>query len=124
MKKTHPLFYKIGAALLAAAVLCGGPLPYRAAAEQDQYCLCGDVDGDGKVTAADARKILRFAVQLETPDASLLRLADLDGSGAAEAADARTALRIAVALEERPAHRPGDPVRENAVPATCAAEGS
>lgn len=53
----------------------------------------GDVDGDGKVTASDARLILRAAVGLETLD---LERADVDGDGKITSADAREALRTAV----------------------------
>lgn len=53
----------------------------------------GDVDGDGKVTASDARLILRASVGLETLD---LERADVDGDGKITSADAREALRTAV----------------------------
>ena len=59
----------------------------------------GDVDANGKFSAADARKILRAAVHLEdlTPEEALL--ADVDMNGSVAAADARVALRLAVKLE-------------------------
>lgn len=53
----------------------------------------GDVDGDGKVTASDARLILRASVGLETLD---LERADVDGDGKITSADAREALRTAI----------------------------
>lgn len=53
----------------------------------------GDVDGDGKVTASDARLILRASVGLENLD---LERADVDGDGKITSADAREALRTAV----------------------------
>ena len=59
----------------------------------------GDIDNDGKVTASDARTILRAAVGLATLSAEKKQLADLDLDGIITAADARIALRIAVGLE-------------------------
>lgn len=56
----------------------------------------GDADGDGRITAADARLILRAAVGLE--EVSLER-GDMDGDGKITAADAREVLRDSVGLE-------------------------
>lgn len=64
--------------------------------EYEAPVVLGDVDGDGKITAADARLILRAAVGLEMLDAAM---ADLDGDGKISAADAREALRIATGQE-------------------------
>ncbi|MBO5396455.1 MAG: N-acetylmuramoyl-L-alanine amidase [Clostridia bacterium] len=57
----------------------------------------GDADGDGKVTASDARLILRAAVGLEKIDTAR---GDLDGDGKITSEDSRKALRIATGLEE------------------------
>lgn len=57
----------------------------------------GDVDGDGKVTAFDARLILRAAVGLEEIS---LKTADLDGDGEITSSDAREALNIVTGKEE------------------------
>ncbi|MBR3767516.1 MAG: N-acetylmuramoyl-L-alanine amidase [Clostridia bacterium] len=59
--------------------------------------IVGDVDGDGKVTAADARLILRASVGLEEID---LETGDIDGDGKITSSDARAALRISTGLEE------------------------
>ncbi|MBQ6899050.1 MAG: N-acetylmuramoyl-L-alanine amidase [Clostridia bacterium] len=56
----------------------------------------GDVDGDGRVTAEDARIILRAAVGLEDADPER---GDIDGDGAVTAADARSALRFSSGQE-------------------------
>lgn len=58
--------------------------------------LKGDADGDGKITSADARLILRASVGLEDV---LLERGDLDGDGKITASDAREALRISVGKE-------------------------
>ena len=56
----------------------------------------GDADGDGKVTASDARLILRAATGLEK---LATEKGDLDGDGKITASDARDALRIATGQE-------------------------
>ena len=60
----------------------------------------GDTDADGRVTAYDARMILRTAVGLEKPDRQTLTVADIDRDGRVTAADARLALRTGVGLEK------------------------
>lgn len=61
--------------------------------------VMGDIDGDGKVTAADARLALRAAVDLDILTEEQLKAADMDGDGKVTAADARLILRKAVNLE-------------------------
>ncbi len=58
--------------------------------------ITGDADADGRVTAADARLVLRAGVGLAAPD--LARM-DADADGSVSAADARLVLRFAVGLE-------------------------
>ena len=62
----------------------------------------GDVDGDGKITASDARLALRRAVDLETWNemAPQFLSADVDMDGKVTASDARKILRAAVDLED------------------------
>ena len=61
----------------------------------------GDVDLDGKVTASDARLLLRRVVDLADPEFTddLIPWGDFDGDGNITASDARTALRMAVELD-------------------------
>ena len=61
--------------------------------------LYGDVNFDGKITAADARLILRSAAQMELLTAAQLMVADLNGDTKVNSADARKALRISAGLE-------------------------
>ena len=63
--------------------------------------LPGDVDGDGKVTSADARLALRASVKLENikKGSAAFTSADVDGSGSIDASDARLILRASVGLE-------------------------
>lgn len=60
----------------------------------------GDLNNDGKITAADARLALRLSVGLDEATDSLVYAGDLDGDGAVTAADARILLRISVGLED------------------------
>ncbi len=59
-----------------------------------------DVNGDGKVTAADARIVLRYSVALETMGAVDILFADADEDGNIRASDARIALRTSVGLDD------------------------
>ena len=60
----------------------------------------GDLDGDGKVTASDARSILRLSVELTDCVPVIRQYADTNGDKTVSAADARIALRVSVKLEE------------------------
>ena len=64
----------------------------------------GDVDRDGKVTTADARKVLRIALDLEAVSRYSIpfRQADMDNNGSISVAEARSILRIAVNLDPLP----------------------
>ena len=59
----------------------------------------GDVDGDGQVTAADARLILRRAAKLIKFTMEQDALADVDNDKKVTAKDARKVLRVAAQLE-------------------------
>jgi hypothetical protein len=69
-----------------------------ASASETRYL--GDVSGDGKVSATDARQVLRVAAMLDefTPDK--LILADTNEDGKITSSDARMVLRMAAMLEE------------------------
>lgn len=58
----------------------------------------GDLNFDGKVSAADSRLALRFAVSLDTPTALQIKIGDINGDGKINSADARDILITAVAL--------------------------
>ena len=60
----------------------------------------GDVNGDGNISAADARTALRISAQLESADEFMCKFADVDGNGSVSASDARTILRAAASLED------------------------
>jgi len=60
----------------------------------------GDVDGDGEISASDARLALRASVGLEDLSDSEVKAADVDGDGSISSADARLILRASVGLED------------------------
>ena len=59
----------------------------------------GDVDGDGQITAADARLVLRASSGLESLTPEQQEAADINRDGVVTAADARQILRISAKLE-------------------------
>lgn len=69
------------------------------ALKEDESFLLGDVNKDGKLTAADARLALRVSAKLETLTDYILKVADMNKDGKITAADARTILRKSAKLE-------------------------
>lgn len=59
----------------------------------------GDLNDDGKITAADARLALRAAVGLEVLTHEYFRRVDFEGEGKISAANARLILRVSVGLD-------------------------
>ena len=84
---------------LAAATLLFTVFTFSASAAQK-----GDVDGDGQITAGDARLTLRLAVGLDYCDdeSDTFHTADINADHMITAADARLILRTAVELEYHP----------------------
>ena len=64
----------------------------------------GDLDGDDKVTSADARLALRMSVGLDVCDDALFPSADVDNDREITPADARIILRVSVGLESFHVH--------------------
>lgn len=58
----------------------------------------GDLNSDGKVTAADARTILRIAAKLENPDDITKSAADINSDGSVITSEARDVLRFSAKL--------------------------
>ena len=61
--------------------------------------IAGDIDGNGTISANDARLVLRSAVRLENLNSRQLRAADVYKDGSITANDARLILRASVKLE-------------------------
>lgn len=81
----------ISISMLIVFIICMLPV-FSSAAIQ------GDVNGDGKVAAVDARLALRNSVGLEKFDKNKTARADMNGDGKITAADARSILRKSVGL--------------------------
>lgn len=60
----------------------------------------GDVDSNGKITASDARVILRAAAKIQSLDVSQTLIADINGDNKITASDARKVLRMSAKLED------------------------
>lgn len=71
-------------------------------AEREKYMVekhFGDIDNDGKITAADARFVLRYSVGLEEFSYELLKRVDYYNTDTVTALNARTTLRLSVGLD-------------------------
>lgn len=62
--------------------------------------ILGDIDCDGRITAADARQTLRHSAGVEKLDDMVLSVADVNKDGKVNAADARAILRCAANIEK------------------------
>ena len=62
--------------------------------------MLGDVDGNKKVNASDARKVLRYVAGLEQLNSTQLKAANVDGNKSVTATDARRILRHVAGLEK------------------------
>lgn len=60
--------------------------------------IMGDVDGDGRVTIADAVAIMRHALDLTHIPAQYMPYADVNGDGAVNLSDAVTVMRMAIGV--------------------------
>lgn len=66
--------------------------------EKALTAISGDVNGDGKVTAIDARWVLQIAAGVKTVADEEMAMADVNGDGKVTAIDARKILQIAAGL--------------------------
>lgn len=66
--------------------------------QYDVNGLKGDVNADGRITAADARLVLRFAAKLEKYTQSQAKISDMNDDGRITSADARLILRMSAQL--------------------------
>lgn len=83
----------------ATAPLASGMTLTKANGEKKTIIVKGDITGDGKITAADARSALRQAVGLDDSGAWQKIAAKVTAGEKVTAADARRILRAAVGLE-------------------------
>ncbi len=91
--------------LFVCAVIMIGSLALTSSAGAGSFCpAMGDADADGRVTAADARLVLRCSVGLEKKDDRMEERGDIDRDDRITAGDARLILRRSVGLEKGFAH--------------------
>lgn len=83
----------------------------------------GDVNNDGKRSAADARLLLRVSAQLENNSVYILTYGDYNKDGQITAADARTALRVSAQLENIECILHGHDIIEVIIEPTCTEGG-
>jgi hypothetical protein len=60
--------------------------------------ITGDANGDGKISAIDARIVLKMAANGQAPTAEELALLDTNGDGKISAIDARNILKMAASV--------------------------
>ncbi len=80
--------------ILALVLMCTF-IPFSTVNAEDEP-VKGDANGDGVVTALDARIVLQFAVSPDRVNAETLRLLDMDNNYRITAMDARYILRMAI----------------------------
>ena len=64
----------------------------------DESVFLGDVNGDGRITAYDARLVLRYSAKMESFTEKQKGFADVNSDGKITSADARIVLRMAAKL--------------------------
>ncbi|MBQ3537083.1 MAG: hypothetical protein IJA39_00755, partial [Clostridia bacterium] len=91
-----------GKAVENAALIGTGMVLTMADGSKKEIVVYGDVDGDGKISAADARLALRASVGLENfkEDSAKYKAAKRGSVDKLSAADARLILRASVGLED------------------------
>jgi len=61
--------------------------------------MLGDLDGNGKITASDARMLLRYSAKLINLTPAQIKISDINKDGKISASDARLLLRVSARLE-------------------------
>lgn len=98
-------------------------ISFSAFAENIDTTKIGDVNGDSKITASDARIVLRVAAHLEPETENIQLYGDINKDKKITASDARTILRIAANLENIDCIIHGHDLTKKIIEATCTAEG-
>ena len=65
------------------------------------FTIKGDANADGKITAKDARAMLRIAAKLDNPDEVTKEAADIDSDGKVTSKEARSVLRFTAKLQKK-----------------------
>ena len=83
-----------------AVVRTGCVIKHASGTAEYTLVLMGDVNFDGKVTAADARLALRVSAKMDTVTDIQTIAADVDFNSKITAADARLILRVSAKMQE------------------------
>lgn len=100
--KEYPVEYKVPNHTETKYALTGDELFVNFDGRQGEtvrICILGDADNNGIVTAADARKTLRYAAKIEMFPEFFDKGCDFNGNGIADASDARKILRVAAKID-------------------------
>ena len=89
---------KINIGIDDSAIITNG-LKFSLGNTEYSIILKGDANADGKITASDARTILRIAAKLENPDDVTKESADINSDGKVTSSEARSVLRFAAKLD-------------------------
>ncbi len=97
---TKPAKFEVKGEQAFTCKICGHVTETKEIPALEFDYMLGDVDGNGKIAAADARLTLRYSVKLETFTEAQKLAAEVDGKPEnITAADARIILRASVGLE-------------------------
>lgn len=99
---------RITAVILAMMLIISSAMILAGAAD----VMLGDANGDGRITAMDARTALRASARLETLTEEQFVAADVNFDGKVSALDARMILRAASRIEALPEMPTDDPSNE------------
>ena len=105
------------------AILAIITISISAFAENIDTTKIGDVNGDSKITASDARIVLRVAAHLDAETENILLYGDINKDGNISASDARAILRVAANLENIECVVNGHDMKEKVVSPNCSREG-
>lgn len=98
-------------------------ISFSAFAENIDTTKIGDVNGDSKIAASDARIVLRVAAHLDAETENILLYGDINKDGNISASDARIILRVAANLENMQCIVSGHDLDEKVIEPTCTNEG-
>ena len=76
-------------------------LKFKLGVNEYTVIVMGDTSPDGKITAKDARAVLRIAARLDSPDSVTKEAADIDSDGKVSSKEARSILRFAAKLQTK-----------------------
>ena len=85
--------------IMAALVVVMLSVIFTVGASAETY-LRGDINTDGRISASDARLVLRIGAKLDEATETQKLIADMNDDGKISATDARTILRISAKIED------------------------